>query len=311
MIPFGQHPAPRHTLIHLSDTHLLAGGRPLYGRLDTEGTLERMLSQLARSGIRPEAIVITGDLADLGEPDAYRRLRRLVESAASTLGARVIWVMGNHDERAAIAEVLLDREPTDEPLDAVHDLNGLRLVVLDSTVPGYHHGEITGSQLAWLREVLAEPARHGSLLALHHPPIPTPVELMGVLELKEQARLADALRGTDVRAILAGHLHHSAQSTFAGIPVSVTGATCYTIDLSRSVGALGGVDVGQSASVVQVYDEVIVHSSTPLTDSPTVAGFDADYIERLRGMSVEARIDEFSRKRAPVPPDPARPGDGP
>lgn len=307
MVPFGQHPEPRHTIVHLSDTHLIAAGRPLYGRLDTEGTLERMLAQIVRSGIRPDAVVLTGDLTDSGEPDAYRRLRRLVDAAASTLGARVIWVMGNHDERASVERTLLDRDPTDEPLDAVHDVGGLRIIVLDSTVPGYHHGEITESQLAWLRSVLAERAPHGSLLALHHPPIPTPVGLMGVLELENQERLADALRGTDVRAILAGHLHHSAHSTFAGIPVSVAGATCYTIDLTRSVGALGGVDAGQSASVVQVYDDVIVHSTVPLTDGPTVAGFDVAYVDRLRAMPEEARRDEFSRKRPPIPSHPARP----
>ena len=34
----GQHPAPRHAIAHLSDPHLLAGGRLQYGAVDTEAT---------------------------------------------------------------------------------------------------------------------------------------------------------------------------------------------------------------------------------------------------------------------------------
>ena len=59
--------------------------------------------------------------------------------------------------------------------DRVHDVAGLRIVSLDTSVPGYHHGELTDDQLAWLADVLATPAPHGTLLALHHPPIPIPM----------------------------------------------------------------------------------------------------------------------------------------
>ena len=99
MTQLGQHPAPLHAIAHISDTHFLAAGKELYGSVRTEDHLEQALKQLERSDVRPEAIVFTGDLADLGEPDAYRRLRAIVEPAAKRMGAEVIWVMGNHDER--------------------------------------------------------------------------------------------------------------------------------------------------------------------------------------------------------------------
>ena len=70
-------------------------------------------------------------------------------------------------------------------------------------------------------------------LALHHAPIATPVALMDVLELRGQTELADVVRGRDVRLILGGHLHYPTNGSFAGIPVSVAGATAYTIDASR------------------------------------------------------------------------------
>ena len=109
------------------------------------------------------------------------------------------------------------------PMDRVHDIAGLRVIVLDTSVPDYHHGEITPEQLQWLAAQLAEPAPFGTILAMHHPPIPSVQDLAVTVELRDQPRLARVLRGTDVRSILAGHLHYSTSGTFAGIPVSVEG----------------------------------------------------------------------------------------
>lgn len=298
MIQLGQYPAPSHTIAHFSDTHLLAGGRPLYGKVDTIDHLGQALHQLERSAARPEAIVFTGDLTDLGEPDAYERLRALGEPVAERMGAQVIWVMGNHDERLDYSRLLFDQE-SDAPQDRVYDVNGLRIVSFDTTVPGYHHGDVTDDQLDWLADVLSSPAPHGTLLAVHHPPIPTPLlEAMGMLELQRQVRLAEAIRGTDVRGILAGHLHYSTHSTFVGIPVSVAAATCYTLDLSAENRVLSGVDFGQSVNIVHVYDEQIVHSVIPIGDTVEISGFSADAWAQIEAMTPEERLEAFSAKNS-------------
>jgi 3',5'-cyclic-AMP phosphodiesterase len=274
----------------------LALGAPLYGALSQEDTLRRAMEQLEASGQRPEAIVVTGDLADLGEPDAYRRLRAIVDPAAERMGSRLIWVMGNHDEREPFAELMLDREPDGRPQDEVYDVNGLRIIALDSTVPGYHHGELDDAQLAWLRDVLAEPAPHGTLLALHHPPVPTPVEVLAILELREQHRLAEAIAGTDVIGILGGHLHYSTFSTFAGVPVSVAGATCYTIDAGTPVERLIGLDGGQTVNLVQVYDDRVVHSIVPVGEHPVVSRIPEVVVQAFALLSDEERHEAFSSK---------------
>ena len=139
--------------------------------------------------------MFTGDLADLGEPDAYVRLRELVEPAARRMHAQVIWVMGNHDERGAFREVLLGQHPSVAPVDRVYWLGGLRVIALDSTVPGHHYGEVTSAQLDWLAEELASPAPHGTILAMHHPPIPSVLDLAVLVELRDQARLAKVEQG--------------------------------------------------------------------------------------------------------------------
>ena len=299
MKPLGQYPAPRHIVAHISDSHFLGEGRALYGEVDTDANLTQAMLQLEQSGIRPEAIVFTGDLADLGEPDAYSRLRALVEPAAARLGAQVIWVMGNHDERPVYSSLLFDAEPSDAPQDRVYDVNGLRIISFDTSVPGYHHGEMSDAQLEWLADVLATPAEHGTLLALHHPPVPTPLLwAMEMLELRGQDRLEAVIRGSDVRAILGGHLHFSTHSTFAGVPVSVAAATCYTLALTAKDRLLSGVNADQAMNLVHVYDDRIVHSVIPIGARTEITGFSAEFVERIESMTFEQRTEMFSSKKS-------------
>lgn len=296
-VHFGSHPPAQRTIVHLSDTHLLAGNSPLNGRYDTAANLRRTLESVEDLGIRPDAIVFTGDLADLGEPDAYRALRAEVEPVAERLAAPIAWVAGNHDERPALRRDLLDLDPTEDPVIGVHDLGGLRLVILDTTVPGWHHGALDDGQLAWLRSTLATPAPRGTVLAMHHPPLPSHVPVFEILELQRQDQLADVVAGTDVRAILAGHLHYSTSGMFAGIPVSVASATCYTMNLARPPMEVNGMDAGQSFHLVHVYDDTITHSVVPVVDASTGDFFSSEWVEQMAALTPEQRLEAFSRKR--------------
>src|SRR4051794_10156223 len=266
-----EYPAAERVLLHLSDTHLRARGSRLFDHIDAAERLVRALAAIEASGVAPDGVVFTGDLADLGERDAYAELRAIVDPFAARLGTRVFWVMGNHDDRMAFRSRLLDDRSVDlsRPVDGVDELDGLRLVTLDSTVPGFHHGEVRDEQLAWLADVLSTPAPLGTILAMHHPPVPSVLPLAQTVELRDQARFAHALHGTDVRAILAGHLHYSTFATFAGIPVSVASSTCYAQDLTVPVGGTRPQDGAQAFNLVHVYDHTIVHSvvtvDVPLT----------------------------------------------
>lgn len=276
-----QYPAPSHFLLHVSDTHFVADDELLHDSVDSDAQLRALFDGFARSNTRPEAIIFTGDLADTGRPDAYSRLRAMVEPAAAELGATVIWVMGNHDRRETFRAGLLDEAPTDDPVDRVFDVNGLRVIALDSTVPGHHHGELSDAQLDWLAAELETPAPHGTLLALHHPPVPSPIGLLALVELRDQQRLAAVLEGTDVLAILGGHLHYSTTSTFAGIPVSVASATCYTQDLNVEYPSARGQNGAQSFNLVHVYSDRVLHSVVPIGDYPTVYEFSAEKLQAI------------------------------
>ncbi len=298
--PLGQYPDPGHVVAHLSDPHLLAGDAKQYGVIDTQAGLQLALARLSRLDPAPQVLVFTGDLADKAEPAAYARLREIVEPAAAEMGAEVVWVMGNHDERAAYSLGLFG-EDADTTQDRVHDVAGLRVVSLDTSVPGYHHGELTDAQLAWLADVLSTPAPHGTLLALHHPPIPIPMmRAAEVIELYDQHRLAEVLTGTDVRCILGGHFHYSTYSTFAGIPVSVASATCYTSDPAPLERFVSGVDGHQAVTMVHVYDDRIVHTIVPVDEAPEVSGFPSDVRAQVAALTPEERRELLSRKDSPI-----------
>ena len=110
-------------------------------------------ASIEASGLAPDGIVFTGDLVDLGEGDAYARAacdRRAVRGPARHAG-----VLGDGQPRRPRG---LPRRSCStstppipmRPVDRVDELDGLRLVTLDSTVPGLHHGELRDEQLAWL-----------------------------------------------------------------------------------------------------------------------------------------------------------------
>ena len=293
---FGRHQPASHTIIHASDPHFLAGGAQLADRFDVERSFARTLEAIRAVHPAPSAIVITGDLTDLGEPDAYRRLRDAVEPVAAELGAPVIWVAGNHDERPVLRRELLDAEATEEPVTGVWDLDGLRLIALDTSVPGWHHGDLGADQLAWLADQLSVPAPHGTLLAMHHPPIPSHLPLFDILELRHQDELAAVIRGTDVRGILAGHLHYSAHGSFAGVPVSVASATCYTMNVAKPAPDVNGMDAAQAFQLVHVRDDTITHTVVPVTQAETADIFSEAWLERMAVLTPEERLEAFSRK---------------
>ncbi|MGI9824222.1 phosphodiesterase [Agromyces sp. Marseille-Q5079] len=297
-----EYPRPLHFLLHISDTHLLAAGGSLYDRVASERHLRSLFDEFEASGGRPEAIVFTGDLADKGEPDAYDRIRRIVEPVAERLDSQVIWVMGNHDDRAAFRRGLLDDEVGgSRPVDRVDDVNGLRVITLDTTVPGRHHGEIAPEQLDWLAEELSIAAPHGTILAMHHPPVPSVLDLAVSVELRDQGGLAEVVEGSDIRSIIAGHLHYSSTATFAGVPVSVASASCYTQDLNVPVGGTRGRDGARAFNLVHVYPSTVLHSVVPLGATPALDWIDAE--ESARRLAA-AGIVIADAAATPVPKEP-------
>jgi 3',5'-cyclic AMP phosphodiesterase CpdA len=248
----------RRRVLHLSDTHLLAGRGHHQGLVDTTAALEHVLAALAGVGDLA-AVVVSGDVSDDGSPDSYATARSLVGGFAEAHGAAVVWAAGNHDARGPFAEVLLGAAAgvaEAGPLDAVHDLPGLRVVVLDSSVPGRGYGQLRPAQLAWLGEVLRAPAVGGTLVVVHHPPFPAPTVLHDALRLQQPEALLAAVAGTDVVAVLSGHYHHPFTATIGDLAVVVAPGVANHNDVLAAPGTERAVR-GSGACLVEVEEGAV------------------------------------------------------
>lgn len=259
--------APVHTLIQITDLHIGPAEGADRLPVDTHAVLGRALRAVAAAETRPSAVLFTGDLTERGAPEEYRRLRALVEPAMARIGTRAVYLAGNHDDRAALRAHLLGRPPGTEPLDAVTWLGDLRVITLDSTVPGLAYGELTDDQLARLRAELATPAPAGTVLALHHPPLPSPAPLATAIELVNARALADVIAGTDVRVVLAGHTHVVSAGVLAGVPVWTGGAIAPLFDGFRTDGALRGL-AAPSVNRVDLFADGFLVTNIPFDAAP-------------------------------------------
>lgn len=279
-------PVATHRIGHVSDSHFTASG-VMHDVLRPAATYSEALAVLEGGGIPLDALVHTGDVADAGEPDAYVAARSVTAETTDRTGWPVLWAAGNHDVRAAMSEHLLGEAPDDAPLDRVLEVRGLRLVSIDTSIPQHVEGGLDPEQLDRLRDVLAEPAEHGTVLVMHHPPVPVEVTGLQRLHLTGQEALAEAIAGTDVRAILAGHLHYATSAVFAGVPVHVAPALAYTIRVTRPGGGVLALDGGRGAGVLSLYDDGRVGYTALSTEPVTTLSSTPDDVFDSMGVDVE------------------------
>jgi Icc protein len=249
-------------ILHLSDTHITAATGPNRDGVDSRESLRRMLHDCGElPGL--DAVVVSGDVADDGSPEAYADALDLIGAFARPRGIPAIFSTGNHDDRKPFTAVLGSGHPDPHSQfdsaggerAAVTMVAGYRIITLDSLVPGKAYWEISAAQLEWLRGVLAEPAPYGSVLVFHHPPIVVPgVAVQRAFGLLGSAGLADAIRGTDVRLLLCGHFHLQLFGLLAGVPVWVTPGVVNRIDLTAAPGTERAAR-GASASLIDLGGE--------------------------------------------------------
>ncbi|MEM9797094.1 MAG: metallophosphoesterase [Pseudomonadota bacterium] len=192
-------------LIVLSDLHLVPLGETLAG-LDTCARLEQALKRLEQAHRDADVVVIAGDLRDKTTSAPYD----FVRAALCRISAPVMLTLGNHDDRDAFAGTFPEHI-TDGFAQAARDINDLRVVVLDTLVEGpgpwggwgMPSGALCERRLAWLDAQLGPGP---TFIAMHHAAYPVGIG-MDQYGLENADALMQRLKGRDVRAVVAGHIH--------------------------------------------------------------------------------------------------------
>jgi 3',5'-cyclic AMP phosphodiesterase CpdA len=218
-------------IAQISDLHFLPKGTLLFGRVDVAGCLERAIDHLNALRPRPDAVLITGDLTNDGNALVWAELM----ATLARLEAPVWPLPGNHDDRELMRKAFaqLTLFPTEGPLCFDVALGPLRLIGLDSLIPGDPAGRLGPEQLAWLDARLGAGPPRPTLVALHHPPFRTGIDHMDAMMLEDGEALAEVIgRYPQVARVLCGHVHRTVQRRFAGTLGLIAPGTAHGVQLA-------------------------------------------------------------------------------
>jgi Icc protein len=207
------------TFLQLSDLHLAPPGQLLAG-IDPIRQMRSVLARINQLDVTPAFIVISGDLTDNGSAESYEVVNQVLQELGAGTTS-IFLALGNHDDRATFRQIVLRAERSDDQSPYHHSqvIDGLRVIVLDSTIPGDVGGALGATQLSWLQAQLDELAPRGNLIVLHHPcRLAGPVRHYPAFILRDAAALeAMVARHQDrIVGVLAGHTHQANSAPFGG-----------------------------------------------------------------------------------------------
>lgn len=223
-------------IAQLSDPHVVLPGGLLYGRVQTADMLARAVAELNRLDPPPDVVVITGDLVDKGTAAEYEHLNQLI----APLAMPVFVITGNHDAREPLRAALRGDGylPRDGFLQYAVEDWPVRIVALDTLIPGEGGGELCADRLAWLDRTLATQKLRPTVVLMHHPPFLTGIERMDRAGLRGAEALAAVVgRHPQVERILCGHLHRTIDRRFAGTVAGTAPSTAHQIRFDIRSGA--------------------------------------------------------------------------
>ncbi|WP_158773468.1 phosphodiesterase [Cobetia sp. L2A1] len=250
-------------LIHLTDTHLVAPDKRLYG-LDPRARLAAAVADINAHHADALGVIISGDLSDRGEPAAFEALRDVLD----VLVMPYYLGMGNHDDRdnllAAFPELPCDDNGFVQyaQIFGKHTADECVLVMLDSAIAHDPAGFLCEARLAWLDTCLAEHHDRRVLLALHHPPMALGIRYMDDIRLTNPDALDGVIkRHGNVEHLLFGHVHRPASGVWRGLSFSTLPGVNHQVglDLVSDAYCLAGSHEPPAYGVLMIEAEQVVN----------------------------------------------------
>lgn len=226
-------------LAQISDFHVVPMDTEKGKLMRTPSYLQAALAHVEAIEPGVDALLGTGDLVESGERAEYELLATLLEATTKP----IYLIPGNHDERETMREVLRshghDYLPEEGFLQYSVDLGPMRLLALDTLLPGEPGGLLCEDRLQWLDDRLGEDARP-TLVMQHHPPFVTGITQMDAMGLQGGRAEEEVLRKhPHVERVICGHLHRNIVRRFGGTIASTVPSTAHAVELDlRAPGRL-------------------------------------------------------------------------
>ncbi|EKU97505.1 putative phosphohydrolase [Leptolyngbya sp. PCC 7375] len=207
-------------IAQISDLHVQRSGKLAYGIVDTNSLVAEAIARLSRLNPQPDVVVASGDLIQDGTVEEYELLKAML----APLQCPVYLMPGNHDHRDHLRQVF--NTHTYLPRASSHlsyavDNYPMRMLMLDSIIPGKGGGCIDAERLAWLGQQLSAAPETPTLMFMHHPPFATGIPWMDRKRFQGRGALAELIRQhPQVKRISCGHLHRTIYCPWAGTVAS-------------------------------------------------------------------------------------------
>jgi len=221
-------------IAQLSDPQISQVGGIADRIFETATHLQRAVAHLTRLPAPPDVVLVTGDCVDGGTLPEYERFRELLQP----LTMPIYVIPGNHDHRDHLREAfgVQGTKAMADFIQYVIDEWPVRLIALDTNVPGHNEGHLCAERLRWLEERLAEAPGRPTVICLHHQPFPTGLAVLDRMGLEGADALGTIIaRHPQVEGVVAGHVHCLMQRRFHGTLALTCSSTAHHmfLDLKR------------------------------------------------------------------------------
>jgi 3',5'-cyclic AMP phosphodiesterase CpdA len=249
-------------IVQLSDPHVGAD----WGGGDSVAMLAAAVRSVRSVVPRPDAVLVSGDLADHALDVEYEQVRELLAQLDSPIHV----LPGNHDDRAVLRRNFDVFGNDGQPVQYAADLGPLRLVAVDSTRPGEARGELDADRLGWLQATLAEAPTTPTVVALHHAPLVTGIPGFDELGLPaaDRGALATVLEAhPQVCRIVAGHLHRTISAELGGRGVLAVPSTYVQAELEFGAAEIQPAQEPSGFAVHTLVGGELVSHVQPVTEA--------------------------------------------
>lgn len=219
-------------IAQITDLHLGPKGQLAYDRVDPMANAKATIETVTSLAVRPDMLVLTGDLANQGEAEAYAWLDR--ELGRYDISAYVI--PGNHDLRAPMRQAFGHHGylPEDGFLQYTVDAGPVRLIALDTVIEYETGGRMCAERCSWLADRLAEDRRTPTIIMMHHQPFLTGGHF-DTIGIDGREDLEAVVAGApNIDRVICGHMHRGLLVGWASTIVSVCPSTAFQFDLDQA-----------------------------------------------------------------------------